>query len=632
MMPGREGQFMAIRALTFARSDSKDDDLTPRPGQWDSIDAFLTTAVDHKAPVAFLVPSNQIEDLRGYRGTVPLADRRVKQPSKALSQYLLGRNGRVPFVDGRFKDAGQARRSIRDLLSNAVERNDLNRYVVGAPSGVFEEIWTRSGAATPPSVESGPAGAAPPIARKDVPARLLGKYIGTSAEVENVRQLIVRFADRVVPDRDGAPIPATVLILGETGTGKDVIARMIHELSPRRHEAFVSINCGAIPSELLESELFGTVAGAATGVGARIGLWQHANRGTLFLDEVGELLPAHQAKILHALENRTIRRVGGKDEIKVDTRVIAATNRSLYSMVRAGTFRQDLYYRLRQRLIRAPTLRSHPEDIPTLARYFWGRIAHDGKPLSQAILDEMRLYAWPGNVRQLKTALNDLYELYGIDLGGDRLGVEHLRAITKEEQDGPVAEPSGVASAGEELARHRVECLRHLRSVDEVLRAYKVALRPVLDQKSPDARAVESVVRALWNYLRELDVLCLRPLLFHSHATFSVVLKLKGKALRIPRAAAGGSRGGPELLAAGRGGRLQARSPRDLPRGRAPARRRVTGRKRRRMPWEKVPGREASSGIGINTCHRTGEAHERPGRAATIENSAARKRRDERAL
>ena len=149
-------------------------------------------------------------------------------------------------------------------------------------------------------------------------------------------------------------------------------------MAPGRQEKFTPVNCGAIPRELLESELFGHEKGSFTGaVHRKMGLWEVADQGTLFLDEVGDLALGHQVKILHALQNGCIRRVGGEKEIQVDARVIAATNRNLFSMVQAGHFREDLYYRLREFLIRTPALRDHPGDIPLLAQAFWAKIVHD---------------------------------------------------------------------------------------------------------------------------------------------------------------------------------------------------------------------------------------------------------------
>ena len=168
-----------------------------------------------------------------------------------------------------------------------------------------------------------------------------------------------------------AQVQSTVLVTGESGTGKELVARAIHDLSPRAEKPFVSINCGAFTETLLESELFGYVKGSFTGANTnRKGLFEAANSGTIFLDEIGEMSPAMQVKLLRVLQERKLRPVGATEETTVDTRVIAATNRDLASMVKDGTFREDLYYRISVIPIELPALRERSEDIPELAKHF----------------------------------------------------------------------------------------------------------------------------------------------------------------------------------------------------------------------------------------------------------------------
>ena len=200
---------------------------------------------------------------------------------------------------------------------------------------------------------------------------------------------------------------STILITGETGTGKEVVARAIHHNSPRRAHRFVALNCSAIPETLLEAELFGHVRGAFTGaVGARQGRFEQAHKGTLFLDEVGTMSTALQMKLLRALQEREFERVGDNQTVKVDVRVIAATNSDLGRMVGDGTFREDLYYRLNVIPIQLPPLRDRREDIPVLAKYFLEKFAPDSQmQISQGAMRVMMAYAWPGNVRQLENAL-----------------------------------------------------------------------------------------------------------------------------------------------------------------------------------------------------------------------------------
>ena len=200
---------------------------------------------------------------------------------------------------------------------------------------------------------------------------------------------------------------STILITGETGTGKEVVARAIHHNSARRSHRFVALNCSAIPETLLEAELFGHVRGAFTGaVGARQGRFEQAHKGTLFLDEVGTMSTALQMKLLRALQEREFERVGDSQTIKVDVRVIAATNSELSKMVAEGTFREDLYYRLHVIPIQLPPLRDRRDDIPVLVKHFLEKFA-PGTPMqvSQDAMRSLMAYQWPGNVRQLENAI-----------------------------------------------------------------------------------------------------------------------------------------------------------------------------------------------------------------------------------
>jgi two-component system response regulator PilR (NtrC family) len=237
-------------------------------------------------------------------------------------------------------------------------------------------------------------------------AELTDKYrfdglIGRSAKMKTIFELIERVA----------ATNSTIMVSGESGTGKELIARAVHYNSGRRELPFVSINCGALPDELLESELFGHMKGSFTGATCnKKGLFEVANGGTIFLDEIGETSSAMQIKLLRVLQERTIRRVGGTDEISVDVRVITATNQNLESMVQEKTFREDLYYRINVIAIRMPALREKPEDIPSLAEHFLDKYrAIVGKPipggLSKTALECLENHSWPGNVRQLENVI-----------------------------------------------------------------------------------------------------------------------------------------------------------------------------------------------------------------------------------
>jgi DNA-binding NtrC family response regulator len=207
-----------------------------------------------------------------------------------------------------------------------------------------------------------------------------------------------------------APTDATVLVQGESGTGKEQIARAIHQNSPRKNEAFVPINCGALPENLLESELFGHVKGAFTGAHQnKKGLFEEADGGTLFLDEIGEMTPPTQVKLLRVLQDGEVRRVGGNTGIKTDVRIVAATNQNLHTNIEEGAFRVDLYYRLQVILLHLPPLRERREEILPLAEHYlknysqkFRKPIHGFSPAAQAALHE---YSWPGNIRELINAV-----------------------------------------------------------------------------------------------------------------------------------------------------------------------------------------------------------------------------------
>lgn len=227
-----------------------------------------------------------------------------------------------------------------------------------------------------------------------------GLLVGESPAMQQVYRLIEKVAQ----------IDSTVLIRGESGTGKELVARAIHRLSARASSPMVVVNCCGVPESLIESELFGYKKGAFTGATRdRCGLVEAANHGTLFLDEVGELSPQLQAKLLRLLQEKTIRPVGGTVDVPVDVRIIAATNRDLEKMVLEGTFREDLYYRLNVIPIHLPPLRERREDIPLLAQYFLQKYAKqlgkDVRRISAYALDILRSYDFPGNVRELENII-----------------------------------------------------------------------------------------------------------------------------------------------------------------------------------------------------------------------------------
>ncbi|MEM9489142.1 MAG: sigma 54-interacting transcriptional regulator [Myxococcota bacterium] len=253
-----------------------------------------------------------------------------------------------------------------------------------------------------------------------------------------------------------APANSPVLLLGETGTGKEVIANAIHASSPRSRGPMITMQCGAIPDALLDSELFGHEKGAFTGAAQRKrGRFERANSGTLFLDEIGELSLEAQVKLLRVLQERRFERVGGTDTLEVDVQVIAATHRDLEQMVRDGTFREDLWYRLNVLPIRIPPLRSRPEDIPSLVQYFVARKAQEmNRPdvpyVASQDLQRLQNYHWPGNVRELQNVVERALILSS----GGRLVFPPLDSVVRRPESRELLRDEPVKTMDEAIAAH----------------------------------------------------------------------------------------------------------------------------------------------------------------------------------
>jgi len=293
--------------------------------------------------------------------------------------------------------------------------------------------------------------------REQVKARWSeGELIGKSAAMDRLRDLVKRVANATT----------SVLITGESGTGKEMVARALHFQSPRADEPFVVLNCGAIPENLIESELFGHIKGAFTGaIAAKEGLFRAADGGTLFLDEVGELPPPLQVKLLRVLQDRKVRPVGGSAEVDVDVRVVAATNRNVESEVDAGTLREDLFYRLNVIRIEVPPLRERVEDIPVLADYFLQKhAALQGRRLefSPEAMRWMAQQSFPGNVRELENMVER-----GVTLAlGDTVGREDLGDTHPSKNAGNLSRiPEGRFDLDDYLTQVEKELL--LRALDQ---------------------------------------------------------------------------------------------------------------------------------------------------------------------
>jgi two-component system response regulator HydG len=295
--------------------------------------------------------------------------------------------------------------------------------------------------------------------------------------------------------RQIAPTSATVLISGESGTGKELVAKALHNNSPRRYKPFVPLNCAALSENILESELFGHVKGAFTGADRdRKGWFEHANGGTLFLDEVGEIPAATQVKLLRALETGDLVRVGSNEPIKVNVRLISATNRDLNEAIAAGTFRQDLYHRLKVVSVKLPPLRARREDIPLLIDFFLKDLtAAHGKTIasiSSAARKALMAFSWPGNVRELKNTIESMVVI-------DADGVLDVDDLTEDLQAaaGPPGEPSSSAD-------HLVG-----RPIEEIEKYYITeTLKLTNGNREEAARLLGIGERTLYRKLKEYEV------------------------------------------------------------------------------------------------------------------------------
>jgi DNA-binding NtrC family response regulator len=312
------------------------------------------------------------------------------------------------------------------------------------------------------------------------PPDLGDSFVGESPEFRRLLHLIERVA----------PSDSTVLIAGETGSGKERIAKLIHARSPRKNRPFVVVDCAALQESLLQSELFGHERGSFTGADrAKPGLFQVANGGTIFLDEIGEISPATQTKLLRVLDTSTFRHVGGTTEVHVDVRVLAATNRDLQSMVRQGQFREDLYYRMSTITLELPPLRRRGSDVELLARHFVAAMNErfgSSKRLSEAALEVLRRHTWPGNVRELLHAVEGaMVVCEGVEILPDHL-------------------PQSVRGASVKTSANGTE---KLPTLDELERTHiRLALESSGGHRGNAARILGISERNLYRKLRELGL------------------------------------------------------------------------------------------------------------------------------
>lgn len=347
-------------------------------------EGFAAEAVDSPSAVQALCERDEID--------LVLTDRLPEGTHEGIPFIMLAERGSIEAA------VEAVRSGAEDYLTRPIDMNRLLQSIHRVVERSEEEQTEHP--ETPPM--------RPRRARRAHPSGATEAIIGSSSEIVHVRELIEKVA----------PCEARVLITGENGTGKELVARHLHAASRRSGAPFVEVNCAAIPSELIESELFGHERGAFTSaVKQRKGKFESADGGTLFMDEIGDMSPAAQAKVLRALQERKISRVGSDRDIEVNVRVIAATNKDLKEEIRLGNFREDLYHRIGVVVIRVPALRDRATDIPILVRHFIEQIAAEykvaPKKIDREALEELQSKPWTGNVRELRNAVERLMILSG---------------------------------------------------------------------------------------------------------------------------------------------------------------------------------------------------------------------------
>lgn len=447
--------------------------------------------------VVWVVPQKVREELAKLSGVIE--DKGAKHPAVELARTMLSGNGKlIPMIDGQYTSVGKLMNGVRRLLQRAVD-HPQRLFIIAVADQIFDRLHKTaqderlSATIVSPGFSGRSAEVLNLVDKISEPLSLREAFIGESDDARAVRQLIMR----------AAKADDTVMIIGDTGTGKEIVAQQIHKNSNRKDKPFRAVNCAAFPSDLLESELFGHARGAFTGaITSNEGLWKSADGGTLFLDEVSELSPGHQAKILRSLQENMIKRVGTAQEVQVNARVICATNRDLLNMVQKGQFRTDLYYRLRCFLITTTPLREHPGDIPILAQFFWKRITKsESTALPNDVLAVLQEYAWPGNVRELKTLLSALYSYYS-DVG--LLEPRHIRAVFNVQHMHfcPETEKGTQPDASED----NISIFHLLRRTYETIRAIEYVVLPLLGDDKSVSQEPLKISTGIGNLIKEIEI------------------------------------------------------------------------------------------------------------------------------
>ena len=449
------------------------------------------------------VVTNAVIDIL-LAGDHDMVDHKWKHEDSGLARYLVPTGGqpdaRIQVIRTDYSTENRFFQGVRHLLAADCRRDHPAPMLVGVPHELFAKLCDEADST---SIEPHAAshGFYARLRETYVPEDVQTRFRGESEEANRARALMMRAAQS----------DETVLIQGETGTGKEIAAHIIHENSSRATQCFIAVNCGAITSSLFEAELFGhepIFTGATPG--GRIGLWEAAKGGTLFLDEIADIPLDCQPKVLRALQENKIRRVGGTEEYPVDVRIIAASCRNIGNMVATGAFREDLYYRLMCFLIRTPAFDAEPAKVPQLIMQIWSDIVHPKDiKLDPDIVDELAQRRWPGNFRDVGNFLNCL-----------KINATEnvtLRDVQELMQyyGPPIEVTAQSVTTDAAAAAHRIDCLRHLRRAADVLQTVRTLLRPI----ATDGKEVANIDWPIGQSLHELDGLLAHPLSFHGIQT-----------------------------------------------------------------------------------------------------------------
>lgn len=492
--------------------------------------AAVTTA----APALYVISLRDIDNILPWSDI--LADAGTKKPDIELYRAYKGYN-KIPVLRGKYAWSGKTELSFKSFLSRLLSESGKNKisnaYILAMDDAILLKLFEKNSSDFAQAMKI-PA-PAPKSFLKNSGSMTTGHQtkeldkvlIGNSPQMRRVREQVILAGQHT----------QNILLLGDTGTGKTLAARAIHANSSCRDYPFTTFACGCVTGTLFESELFGHVKGAFTEAKTdRKGLWREAENGTLFFDEIGELPLDQQKKILDALGRRVIRPVGSDREIKVNARLIFATNQDLDAMVQQGSFREDLYWRIRYITIEMPPLDTLRNSIRHLAEKIWDTVCCDSndQPLSEQILSCLESISWPGNVRSLKAVLKSLY--YN-DINKRPKDLRDLQNVLGVMQLGTARSGQADELKPDEVDLHRVRCLRHLKKTEEWVRACQRLFETFLshpEKKQPGKEKMLAKIDPvlLSNRIEQVRNYVCDPLLFFEEDAFLAINRLYADIVR----------------------------------------------------------------------------------------------------